>query len=182
MKFLVLALLLTFSLGTQAAELKKTFDGANARCSLPADAGNSAYRLKITGEKQFKTTKMISLDITFLKCVETSSGMTLVSAKGDEVTLQRTILSNGEEALVERKILSFSLTAFTESGKLLDKILIENLSQSRAKAELRIEAAELSASDEVFINGLGVEAAKFSTDSDESASIREFIGGTYKLR
>lgn len=181
MKFLVLFILI-ISMGAQAAELKKTFDGVNARCNLPADAGNSAYRLKITGEKQFKTTKMVSLDISFLKCQETATGMALVAAKGDEVTLQKTILSTGEEALVERKILSFSLTAFTESGKLLDKILIENLSQSRAKAELRIESADLSANDEIFINGLGVEAAKLSTDPEENASIREFIGGTYKLR
>lgn len=181
MKFFMF-LVLACSLSAQAAELKKTFDGANARCNLPADAGNTAYRLKITGEKQFKTTKLLSLDISFLRCQETPSGVALVAVKGDEVALQKTILANGEEALVERKILSFSLTAFTESGKLLDKVLIENLSQSRAKAELKIEGTELSANDEIYINGLGVEAAKLSTDSDENASIREFIGGTYKLR
>ncbi len=181
MKFLTLALVL-FSMGAHASELKKTFDGTNARCSLSADAGNSAYRLKILSERKEKSTRILSLEIGFLKCQENAGAVALVPAVGNEILLQKTVLPNGELGVVEHKILSFSLTAFTESGKLLDKILIEDLSLREVRAEIKIDESQLSANDEVLINGLGVEAAKLETQSDDQAIIREFISGTYKLK
>jgi len=108
--------------------------------------------------------------------------MELVPALGNEILLQKTVLPDGELGLVEHRILSFSLTAFTESGKLLDKILIENLGTREVRAEIKIDESLLTSTDEVLINGLGVEAAKLSTQSDDQAIIREFISGTYKLK
>jgi len=175
-------LLVLFSLGAHASEIKKTFDGTSARCTLSTDAGNSAYRLKILAERKEKSTRVLSLEISFLKCQENASGMALVPASGDEVLFQKTVLPNGELGLMEHRILSFSLTAFTESGKLLDKVLIEDLSSREVRTEIKIDESQLSVSDEVLINGLGVEAAKLTTQSDDQAVISEFISGTYKLK
>jgi len=181
MKFLGFLFIL-LSLSTHASELKKTFDGSSARCNLSADAGNSAYRLKILAERKEKGIRILNLEIGFLKCQENASGMELVPALGNEILLQKTVLPDGELGLVEHRILSFSLTAFTESGKLLDKILIENLGTREVRAEIKIDESLLTSTDEVLINGLGVEAAKLTTQSDDQAIIREFISGTYKLK
>lgn len=181
MKYLAFILVIC-SLNAHSSELKKTFDGTTARCSLSADAGNSAYRLKILSERQEKKERVLSLEISFLKCQENASGVALVPAQGNESLLQKTVLASGEMGIVEHKTLSLSLVAFTESGKLLDKVLIKDLSARVVQAEIKIDESLLGAGDEVFINGLGVEAAKLSTQSDDQALVRESISGTYKLK
>lgn len=182
MKSLLVLFVALATLSSYGAELKKTFDGATAKCSLPADAGNSAFRLRLINEHQVKSTRVLSLEISFLKCEESAKGMQLVAARGDEILKQKTILANDQEAIIEHKLLSFSLTAFTESGKLLDRVHIEDLSSTESQVELKIDESVLAPNDEVLINGLGVEAAKISGEEDSSASIKEFISGSYKLR
>jgi len=66
MKFLGFLFIL-LSLSTHASELKKTFDGSSARCNLSADAGNSAYRLKILAERKEKGIRILNLEIGFFK-------------------------------------------------------------------------------------------------------------------
>lgn len=166
---------------SEASELKKTFDGGNARCQLEADVGNSAYRLRLVDEKRSRSGLELTFDVMFLKCAETSSGLGLVNAKGNEVLFYRTLLSDGGIGKVEHKMLSFSLTAFSESGILFDKVLITDLSQSKARVKLEIDTSHLEKGEAVLINGLGLESAKMSGDSEDKAIIREFISGTYSL-
>lgn len=165
----------------QASDIGKTFDGTSARCQDLIDIGNSAYRLKIFSEKQSGSTREILFDVNFLKCeASKNGGVGLVPAAGNEILNQR-ILTQNSEAIVEHKILSFSLTAFTESGKLFDKVLIGDLSQTRARVRISIDENKLDKGETILINGLGVESTKLATDSEDKAMINEFISGTYSI-
>jgi hypothetical protein len=187
MKFLLVVSLFSQMILTSNAfssELGKTVDGTNARCQEEADIGNSAYRLKIYTEKVSGSNHEVTFEVNFLKCEAAKDGVGLVQATGDEVLKQKIIKVVGDdsiEEIVERKMLSFSLTAFTESGKLFDKVLVSDLSQSKARVKLSIDESKLEKGEAVLVNGLGALAAKVSTDPEDKAQISEFIGGTYSI-
>ncbi len=115
MKFLALALIV-LSFNSFGATLKKTFDGASARCLEMSEVGLRAYNLEVVKEVQDSQNLSVTLKVNFYKCAEVPSGYGLRSSSADEVLSSFILLPNGKIGMTKNTLTKAVFYAQTPAG------------------------------------------------------------------
>lgn len=115
MKFIALALLV-LSFNSFGATLKKTFDGASARCEEMSEVGLRAYNLEVVKEVQSAKSTSLTFKVNFYKCAEVPSGYGLRASSANEVLSSFILLPNGKIGMTKNTLTKAVFYAQTPAG------------------------------------------------------------------